>query len=50
MLGRSLETLSLRMEADQMADDPAYAPVAFWPDAQHDMRYLGPAAERALTD
>lgn len=29
--------------------DAAYSPAALWPDAQRDMRYLGAAAERALT-
>ncbi len=30
--------------------EAAYSPAAFWPDAQRDMRYLGNAAQQALTE
>lgn len=30
--------------------DATYVPAAIWPDARRDMRYLGAAAERALTE
>lgn len=31
-------------------DDAPYEVIAGWPDLRHDLRYLGPAAERALTE